>query len=70
MNMNDPLKLVEYEQYREALKGCGNMTYDQLQGMLEVQKNLYSFGNLLHMVIIMAPQRLIQLYESYIKGRK
>lgn len=70
MNVSDPLKLLEYEQYREALNNCGYMTYGELQDLLEVEKNKYSFDNLLSMIIRIKPVDLIELYNKYIKGEK
>lgn len=68
MNVNDPLKLMEYEQYRETLNKCGYMTYGQLQDLLEVKENDYTLGNLLSMVIRTKPSDLIKLYNKHFKG--
>lgn len=68
MNVSDPLKLTEYEQYREALTSCGHMTYGQLQDLLGVKEDAYTFGNLLSMVIRITPTDLIKLYNKYTKG--
>lgn len=70
MNMNDPFKILEYEQYREALNSCGHMTYYQLKELLEVRDNKHSFGNLLSMVIRKSPVDLIGLYDKYKKNNK
>lgn len=68
MNVSDPLKLTEYEQYRKALTSCGHMTYGQLQDLLGIKDYSYTFGNLLSMVIKIAPIDLIKLYNKYTKG--
>jgi len=46
------------------------MTYGELQDLLEVEKNKYSFDNLLSMIIKIKPADLIELYNKYIKGEK